>query len=54
MKSNVCVELDDQLNTDILKVVKDHKQLTEKDDFKQIFWEQQVASYIVINICMEL
>ena len=54
MKSNVCVELDDQLNTDILKVVEDHKQLTEKDDFKRIFWEQQVASYIAINIRMEL
>lgn len=40
------MELDDQLNTDIMKIVEDHKQLTEKDDFKRIFWEQQVATYI--------
>lgn len=46
INSNACVELDDQLNTDIMKIVEDHKQLTEKDDFKRIFWEQQVATYI--------
>ena len=44
MSSNLCLELDDKLNADILKVVEDHKTVTEKDDFKQIFWEQQVAS----------
>lgn len=43
MSSNLCLELDDKLNADILKVVEDHKTMTEKDDFKWIFWEQQVA-----------
>ena len=44
MSSNSCLELDDNLNADILKVVEDHKSISEKDDFKRIFWEQQVCS----------
>ena len=37
MSSNLCLELDNKLNANILKVAKDHKTITEKDDFKQIF-----------------
>ena len=54
MNANSCVELDDKLNSDIMKIVEDHKKLTEKDDFKQIFWEQQVcvATYIIKYVVM--
>lgn len=47
MNSSSCVELDDKFNADILKVIEDHKMI-EKDNFKQIFWEQQVRTYIGI------
>ena len=35
----------DDLSCDIVKVVDSH-QVLEEDEFKRIFWEQQVASYI--------
>lgn len=50
MSSNSCLELDNNLNADILKVVEDHKSISEKDDFKLILWEQQVAIFIKIAI----
>ena len=60
INSSACVELDDQLNADIMKIVEDHQQLTEKDDFKRIFWEQQVYTYIYyishiyMHVCMHV
>lgn len=42
MESSACVQLDDSLNSDIQRVIDDH-QVLEKDDFKRIFWEQQVC-----------
>ena len=41
MESSSCVQLDDNFNSDILQVIDDHK-VVEKDDFKRIFWQQQV------------
>lgn len=49
MESSSCVELDDGLNSDILSVIEDHKAL-EKDDFKRIFWQQQVC--ICFHLCI--
>ena len=46
VESSACVQLDDSLNSDIQRVIDDH-QVLEKDDFKRIFWEQQVRSYAV-------
>ena len=46
MDSSSCLEVDDKLNDDILKVVEDHKAI-ESDDFKRIFWEQQVITGFV-------
>ena len=50
MSSNSCLELDDNLIADILKVVEDNKSISEKDDFKWFFWEQQVAISMKIAI----
>ena len=46
MQSKVCVEIDSSLSSDIQKVIDDHKVL-EGDDFKRIFWEQQVRKFNV-------
>ena len=40
-KDSVCV--DEDLSSDIATVIRNHTVL-EKDDFKRMFWEQQVAS----------
>ena len=42
MESSSCVQLDNDFNSDILRVIDDHKSL-ENDDFKWIFWQQQVC-----------
>jgi len=39
--ANSCVKVDDSLNADISNVIDKYEEI-EKDDFKRIFWEQQV------------
>lgn len=41
VNSEACSEQDETFNSSIMKVVENHKMI-EKDDFKRIFWEQQV------------
>ena len=38
-KDSICVDKD--LSSDIEKVIKNHT-ILEKDEFKQMFWEQQI------------
>lgn len=41
MASNSCVKVDDNLTSDISKVIQ-NTQVLQDDEFKRIFWEQQV------------
>ena len=43
MESNSCIKVDDDLTSDIAKVIENTRVL-QGDEFKRIFWEQQVAS----------
>ena len=47
MNQSACVPVDDGLSADIKQVIK-QQPLMEKDDFKRIFWEQQVGS---MHVC---
>lgn len=40
--SESTISLDEKLSKDIQMVIDNHKEI-EKDDFKRIFWEQQVV-----------
>jgi len=43
--ANSCIKVDDSLNADISNVIDKYEEI-EKDNFKRIFWEQQVAIII--------
>ena len=45
ISANSCVKVDASLNADISNVIDKYEEI-EKDDFKRIFWEQQVSKYL--------
>jgi len=51
-QNNVCVAVDDALNADIEEVIKQQPAI-QNDDFKRIFWEQQVYISCVTNCFMQ-
>ena len=46
MESNSCIKVDDDLTSGIAKVIKNTRVL-QGDEFKRIFWEQQVTSWFI-------
>lgn len=45
LRSNSSVTLDDELSNDLQMIIDQYK-VIEKDDFRRIFWEQQVFSML--------
>ena len=50
MESNSCIKVDDDLTSDIAKVIENTRVL-QGDEFKRIFWEQQVTSWFISLCC---
>ena len=46
MESNSCIKVDDDLTSNIAKVIENTRVL-QGDEFKHIFWEQQVAGWFI-------
>ena len=45
------IQVDEELTSDIQKVIVQHKAVVEKDDSRRIFWEQQVCSALGYYMC---
>ena len=46
MASNICLKVDDDLISNIVKLI-ENTQVLQGDKYKHIFWEQQVASCFI-------
>ena len=51
MASNSCIRVDNDLTSDISKVIENTEVLLD-DEFKRIFWEQQVATCYMFCCCV--
>ena len=51
MASNSCIRVDNDLTSDISKVIENTEVLLD-DEFKHIFWEQQVATCYMFCCCV--